>query len=668
METKISLTEFHQLNCTINIKDDLADIFFSKDIEGKVMLSDIFAVATAEEWDKAKFIVFEALNNSLYSVALTLEFWDKDNVDPAGNLVSTIGLLPGLKTRVSFPLEALDSQNMFLDRTPGKLKTVIHGNKVSILSKFAIGKKKCSYDQSIEISKLILTDIEPEYPVPKLKLVDELGQWKINDWVGKSSDIDELKKYLNQQINDKKKDNSFSNWNLYGGWRSKKFNSTGYFRTQYDGERWWIVDPDGFAFLTVGVDCIGPGEGGNIKGIESLFEKIPDKSSEYADAWSFGGWIKSSPQFSFTVANLISSFGDKWKEKWFELTKNRLKSWGINTIGNWSSAEFIGYAKMPYVLQLRDFPETDKNIFRDFPDVFSEEYRNNSEEFAKQLSCLKNDKYLIGYFLRNEPTWAFVNGLNIAEELLESKNQFYSKDEFINFISHRYENNISKLNNAWNISIPSFGTLKLGIKKASKLSKIAEKDLKDFSKIMIELYVKVPSQAIKCIDLNHLNLGMRYGYISSDEVLAGSECFDVFSVNCYDINPRSAVEKIGKSTGLPVMIGEYHFGALDRGLSATGIRGVSSQEERGIAYRYYLENAISSKYCVGAHYFQYNDQPTLGRFDGENYQIGFIDVCQRPYEDFIAAVSASSETIYNVAAGTKEKFNKVPTIIHPIFY
>lgn len=668
MQKKISLTEFYQSNCTVNMKDDFIDIFFSKDREAKIMLSDIFRVATSDEWNKAKFIVFDALNSSNYSAPLTLEFWDKDNVEKAGNLVSTIGILPGLKTRISFPLEALNSQNMFLDRTPGKLKTVIHGNKVSNLSKLAIGKKKCSYDQSIKISNLFLTDTEPGYPVPELKLVDETGQWKINDWDSKSSGIGEVKEYLNHQINDIKHESPFSDRDLYGGCKFKTFNTTGYFRTQHDGKRWWIVDPDGFAFLSVGVDCIVPGEGGNIKGIESLFDKIPEENSEYADAWSIGWGIKSSPQFSFTISNLISSFGDKWKDKWLELTKIRLKSWGINTIGNWSSLDFIGYAKMPYVLQLKDFPETTKNIFRDFPDVFSDEYRNNSDQFAKQLENLKDDKYMIGYFLRNEPTWAFVNGLIIAEELLENKDHFYSKDEFIDFISIRYKNDISKFNSSWAINISSFEALKLGIRKASKLSAIAEKDLKDFSKIMIELYVKIPSHAVKGIDVNHLNLGMRYGFISSDEVLAGSECFDVFSVNCYDINPMEAVEKIGKSTGLPVMIGEYHFGALDRGLSATGIRGVSSQEERGIAYRYYLENAISSKYCVGAHYFQYNDQPALGRFDGENYQIGFIDVCQKPYEDFITAVTACSETMYDVATGTKEKSDKVPVIIHPIFY
>lgn len=38
-------------------------------------------------------------------------------------------------------------------------------------------------------------------------------------------------------------------WIAYGGWREMRFDATGFFRTHHDGCRWWLVDPDGFAFL-----------------------------------------------------------------------------------------------------------------------------------------------------------------------------------------------------------------------------------------------------------------------------------------------------------------------------------------------------------------------------------------------------------------------------------
>lgn len=669
MNQAINLKGFIPLDCKVETHNDIiAQVFFHKNKEGKLILEGLSKEGVGEVWKTAKYIVLDVINKSQYSAGLTLEFWNEDNSGIDADLVSTIGILPAFKTRIAFPIEALNSQNMFLNRTPGKLKTVIHGNKVDLLSKMAIGKKIFSYDQVLEISDIYLSDTEPEYPVADVKLVDELGQWIQKDWPGKTKSTEELISYINAQVADEDKLNHFDNWDSFGGWKNKKFDSTGFFRTQHDGKRWWLVDPEGNAFFSVGIDCINPGEACNTYGIEKLFEFLPDKDATYKDAWSFREVNIEYPHYSFAISNLIKAFGDEWKENWYAMTKNRLKKWGINTIGNWSSIDFIRYAKMPYVLPLRDFPETDKKIFRDFPDVYSEEYKVNSQRFAEQLEMFKDDKYMIGYFLRNEPTWAFIKGLIIAEELLESKENFCSKDVLIGFLSERYDGDISKFNLSWKTSLASFDGLKNPIRKASRLSKTAEKDLKDFSRNMIEMYVKIPSECVKKIDTNHMNLGMRYGYISSDEVLAGSDNFDVFSVNCYDINPTDAIDKIGKMTGLPVMIGEYHFGALDMGLSATGIRAASSQEERGKAYRYYVENAAENEYCTGAHYFQYNDQAALGRFDGENYQIGLIDVCQKPYEDFIKHIIESSKSIYEVANGDKDKYSTEPDIIYPIYF
>ncbi len=59
-------------------------------------------------------------------------------------------------------------------------------------------------------------------------------------------------------------------------------------------------------------------------------------------------------------------------------------------------------------------PGTEQNIFRDFPDVFSEEYRLDAEECAKAMQAKSRDPWMVGYFLRNEPAWAFVDNLVIG--------------------------------------------------------------------------------------------------------------------------------------------------------------------------------------------------------------------------------------------------------------
>lgn len=66
-----------------------------------------------------------------------------------------------------------------------------------------------------------------------------------------------------------------------------------------------------------------------------------------------------------------------------------------------------------------------------------------------------------------------------------------------------------------------------------------------------------------------------------------------FSINCYAVDPTSAIQNIvDLGVDLPVMIGEFHFGALDAGLPATGLEGVLSQKDRGIAYRHYCEKPL----------------------------------------------------------------------------
>ena len=117
----------------------------------------------------------------------------------------------------------------------------------------------------------------------------------------------------------------------------------------------------------------------------------------------------------------------------------------------------------------------------------------------------------------------------------------------------------------------------------------------------------------------------------------------------------------------PVMIGEWHFGALDVGLPASGIGHVRDQAARGQAYRIYLEDAAAKPWCVGVHWFTLYDESALGRFDGENWNIGFLDVCNRPYEELCKAARASHERMYEVAMGRVEPYDEEPEYLPMLF-
>jgi hypothetical protein len=110
------------------------------------------------------------------------------------------------------------------------------------------------------------------------------------------------------------------------------------------------------------------------------------------------------------------------------------------------------------------------------------------------------------------------------------------------------------------------------------------------------------------------------------------------------------IKRIYKITGLPMVIGEFHFGVPGRGL-APGLAQTSSQSERAVAYRYYVENAAAYPAIIGTHWFQWIDQPSTGRYDGENYNIGFVDVTDQPYRELINASRETFKRIFDIHSG-----------------
>ncbi len=200
------------------------------------------------------------------------------------------------------------------------------------------------------------------------------------------------------------------------------------------------------------------------------------------------------------------------------------------------------------------------------------------------------------------------------------------------------------------------------------LTPAAQADLDNFSALMVERFFGGLSRACKSVDPNHLNLGIRYYTVPPEWALAGMRHFDVFSMNCYRSRlPAEDMARISQLLQQPVMIGEWHFGALDVGLPASGIGHVPTQADRGRAFRFYVEDAAAKPWCVGVHYFILYDQSALGRFDGENYNIGFLDVCNRPYEALAAAARQAHEHLYDVASGVSAPFDDAPEYLPMLF-
>ena len=115
----------------------------------------------------------------------------------------------------------------------------------------------------------------------------------------------------------------------------------------------------------------------------------------------------------------------------------------------------------------------------------------------------------------------------------------------------------------------------------------------------------------------------------------------------YNVYRRCVVDFKYPGGDKPLINGEFHFGALDRGMFHTGLVPVENQAARAQAYKDYVLGAVRHPQFVGTHWFQYKDQPTTGRvYDEENYQIGFVDIADTPYPETIAASREVASVIY----------------------
>lgn len=550
-------------------------------------------------------------------------------------------VLPRFRTRIALPFRVLDGSILHLPRTPGKLKTNMKGHALPIadVTEFSIWTQN---EQTLIIHDIYLADEEPDYPLPDIKMVDVLGQKRITDWPGKTHSEAELYDFLQKELSTDETCEFTAGYSQYGGTKSITFEPTGWFTLRHDGRRWWLADPDGCAFYSIGLNCVNPGDDCNLTGIEELCEELPPRDSLIGRA----GWKQREHYFSFHEANLARAFGENWYECWQKLTSTRLKNWGFNTIACWSDLKNARASRMPYTYICHSFPNTQKKLWRDFPDVFAPEYTEVAASWAEQIIPLRDDRCLLGYFLGNEPSWAFVNELNLAKILLEDRRELVSFKRFLKFLREKY-GDILAFNAAWNTDFISFDSITAPV----AYSTAATSDLWEFTALMIREFIRVPSEAIRRLDPNHLNLGIRYAMLSSDVLASGSEFVDVFSFNCYQMDPTRSIDDFVARVKKPVIIGEFHFGALDRGMDDPGLRAVATQAERGAAYRRYMQSAAAHPMCIGAHYFILNDQAYLGRFDGENYQIGIVDVCNRPYAEFVDGIKITHREFYDIAAG-----------------
>ena len=469
---------------------------------------------------------------------------------------------------------------------------------------------------SLEIRSVRLSKDDPGSDILDRKpVVDEFGQWIPAAWPGKVKSLNQLEsEWAAEDAGLHAGDFGYCK---YGGYLNTKAKATGFFHVEQVGGRWWFVDPDGHLFFSTGSTGVGSGSGdARLAGREDYFAQLPPVDVAQV--------ATNRPQTGFYAWNLARRHGAELNTKWVDLPIRRMESWGLNTIGNWSDSRLWDTRKKAYVVNLRGWGM--ETGYMGMPDVYSAEFPKIADKAAaEQCAPRKDDPYLLGYFIANEPPWPGRESL-VVDVILERP--------------------------------PS------SIQREAKAF-LAGGDTPDRRKQFIyrafDKYLEVINAAIRRHDPNHLNLGLRFGGgVPPVEMLRASKAFDIYSMNVYSTSvDASVMEEIYRVTGRPIIVGEFHFGVPGRGLAA-GLVQVRDQAERGIGYRYYVEQAAAFPAFIGASWFQWVDQPVAGRMDGENYNIGLVDVTDRPYSELIEAMKTTHRRLQSVHAGTTAPFDVKP--------
>ena len=463
---------------------------------------------------------------------------------------------------------------------------------------------------TLEIRSIRLAKEDPGSEIlEKLPVVDEFGQWVHADWPRKARTLEQLKREWTQEEASLRPDDY--GYCPYGGYRETGAKGTGFFRVEQVDGKWWFVDPDGHLFLSVYVPGLGsPGYSTQTARRRAYYTSLPPDDLGVPES----RFPVPGPA-AFYAWNLYRRFGPEWRTRTIDFTIRRMDAWGLTTgLSPVFNRDLQLEPKKPY-LNFFWVPSEPATTFLGLPDVYSPEFVRSVDEAAvAQMAPRSNDPYLLGYFVGNEPPWPERESELV--DLIQAGPSSVTQEQLKQFLAG-------------------------GDTPVRR---------RTFVRRAFKQYLRIVNEACRKHDPNHLNLGMRFGGQPPGYLLEMGRMFDVCSLNPYEYSPAEHLDRAYQLIQRPIIFGEFQFGVPGDGLGGSLVQA-ASHEERAVAYRYYLENAAAHPAFVGAAWFIGVDEPVTGRVDGENYNIGFVDVTDRPYPDLVEAAKTTHKRLFGVHSG-----------------
>ena len=355
------------------------------------------------------------------------------------------------------------------------------------------------------------------------------------------------------------------------------------------------------------------------------------------------------------------------RAEWAAGVRRRLLAWGFNTAGAWSvpPAE-IGLPSTPEL----ELGHAVQFVWTDpFDPALIAELRRKA---AAAVAPYRGNPLRIGYFSDNEIGW--WNGpLFVAFMTYPPEN--HTKQRLVAMLRERYRDDWHEFERDF---VPAPGTASfddlLAARAAPRLRPGGNgiEAVRAWTALVAARYYSAMREALRAADPEALYLGDRLPiYYDPDAVRAMAPYVDAISVN-YNVDtadgwiaPYFFDGLRDLSGGKPVLVTEWFYAAAENrsgNLNRTGpphdgadARISNNRNRTGHLMTVATQagarpSAPAARRSfwprrpnvIGVHWFQYADEPTGGRADGEDYNFGLVDIDDRPYDKLIRALRASN--------------------------
>jgi len=496
-------------------------------------------------------------------------------------------------------------------------------------------------------------------------LIDQFGQIAAEDWPDKVKDLAELKADVaaEEAWTAGLKPPSLDPFGgLPGSQKKLGLEATGFFHVEKKKDRWFLVDPAGNAWFHLGLCGMNPSDDYTVvKGRESTFAWLPERSGEFASTYR-----PDSPELtvSFHLTNMIRKYGEPYTpEAYTKRMIERVRKWGFNSAGAFSTladapqkaAQFPVVAHLP-ISVWQGVPRIDG--IQEVWDPFDEKTRALiAENMARELPAKAADPLIVGYYIVNEPTYD-----NIPHMVPALKgSQYACKRRLVQWLTEKY-GSVAAFSQAWKLEVAAFADLTDKVLPVA--TDAAKADVQEFTGVFLDEYFRFIAETFRRHDKNHLLIGSRLtpSAINNEQLCRiMGKYLDVVSYNyyTYGVDLKLLRNIYQWSGGKPMILSEFYWSAAkESGL--TGGREVATQQERGLAYRNYVEQSAALGFVVGIEWFTLVDQAATGRwfqgFDGERANTGVISVTDRPWKGVLNEMIKTNFSIYPVWLGQKPPF------------